>query len=81
MKYFHIVMVNVFALFRARFWRYILTGKIKVRVYLSSGEHMDLIVHKWETQKTNGIIDTWSADGILKEFQVNPKAIIAWRVR
>lgn len=60
-------------------WRKILTGTVKIRVYLKGGHHMDIIVTKWTATKTGGVFTSWSAEGLMKNFDLDPSEIVAWR--
>lgn len=64
--------------FQVNTWRFIFTGRAKIRVFLSSGEHMDISVRSWNTDKTNGTITGWEFEDAYRHFQVNPTDIIAW---
>jgi hypothetical protein len=63
------------------FWRNVFFGHVKVRVYLKSGNHVDLIVENWKTESKGGEIHTGTADGIWHRFGLDPGQIEAWRAR
>lgn len=81
MNWFQKCMVTLGSAFSPNMWRKIFTGRVKIRVYLTSGEHVDIIAHSWEINQTDGKITAWEASGMNKSCFFNVNDIVAWKVK
>jgi hypothetical protein len=83
MKKFHelfalLVMVALLP-FRVKTWRVILFRKTKVRIYLDSGEHIDVLCEKWKIRV--GDEASYSFENLTKSILISPSHIIAAQER
>lgn len=62
---------------RPMWWRFMLMRKIKVRVFLRSGEHIDLLCSEWKVTTRDGRVASYSFDGIFNSIAIVPGEIIA----
>lgn len=62
-------------------WRYLFLGKTKVRVYLSSGEHVDVLCKRWNVTFIANGCSHYKIEGMHKTVTFAIDSIIAMEER
>ena len=79
MKHVHFVIRWILEFLTPTTWRKILTGRVRIALYLSSGQTVKFNVTNWKTSGLSGGPKSYTAEGMREMFAFGAGEIVGWQ--